>query len=831
MDLKKENEHKHEHSHEEHHDHHDHSHDEHCGCGHKEEKDCRMRGHDRHEHEHHEHKHDEHCSCGHEHHGHHDHHDHSHDEHCGCGHKEEKDCSMRGHDHHEHDHHEHDLDHHKHDHHEHEHHEHKHDEHCSCGHDHEEKDCRMRGHDHHGHSHDEHHDHCTCGHDHHEHHGHDHSGCGCEHHHGSSKEMVVQFGISALFFAGGIFARIFFDEAGIQIKNFYAAFSTVLFVIAWLTAGYKVLLTSVKNILKGQVFDENFLMSVATIGAFILGDWTEGAAVMLFYNLGEVVQHSAVEKSRRSIIDLMDLRPDFARLYDSDSKEKLVDPASVKIGSLVLVKAGEKIPLDGVIYEGSAELDTSSMTGESLPRTAEKGSPVLAGFVNLTGVITVKTTASLENTAASKMLELIESAQNRKARVERFITSFAKVYTPIVTIGAVILSVLPPLLSALIFSTPINGWESFAPWISRGLVFLVISCPCAFVISVPLGYFGGIGGAAKRGILIKGADYIDALSKADAVVFDKTGTLTKGVLKVMTLMPAENVEKYEFLKLAALAEFNSHHPIAKAVQDCALVNLSEEVTKTFPNAELTDYYEKAGKGISVNYKGKSLLAGKNSFISESIGKEIPLYGDEIGGTQVYAAYDGEYIGCLILTDTLKNEAREAISDLNKLGLSRVEILTGDNEKSAKKIAEDLGIKNYTSMLLPHEKVSRFEEISDEVKAKNKKASVIFVGDGINDAPVLARSDAGIAMGGIGSDAAIEAADVVLMNDNPRLVAAAVKHARFTRKIVWQNIALAFGIKIGFLTLGALGLANLWAAVFADVGVALLAVFNSLRAKR
>ena len=783
MDLKKENEHKHEHSHEEHHDHHDHSHDEHCSCGHEHHG---HHEHDHHGHDHHEHKHDEHCSCGHEHH-----------------------------------------DHHEHDHHGHGHHEHKHDEHCSCGHEH---------HDHHGHGHHDHHEHnhdehCSCGHDHHDHHGHDHSGCGCEHHHGSSKEMVVQFGISALFFAGGIFARIFFDEAGIQIKNFYAAFSTVLFVIAWLTAGYKVLLTSVKNILKGQVFDENFLMSVATIGAFILGDWTEGAAVMLFYNLGEVVQHSAVEKSRRSIIDLMDLRPDFARLYDSDSKEKLVDPASVKIGSLVLVKAGEKIPLDGVIYEGSAELDTSSMTGESLPRTAEKGSPVLAGFVNLTGIITVKTTASLENTAASKMLELIESAQNRKARVERFITSFAKVYTPIVTIGAVLLSVLPPLLSALIFSSPINGWESFAPWISRGLVFLVISCPCAFVISVPLGYFGGIGGAAKRGILIKGADYIDALSKADAVVFDKTGTLTKGVLKVMTLMPAENVEKYEFLKLAALAEFNSHHPIAKAVQDCALVNLSEEVTKTFPNAELTDYYEKAGKGISVNYKGKSLLAGKNSFISENIGKEIPLYGDEIGGTQVYAAYDGKYIGCLILTDTLKNEAREAISDLNKLGLSRVEILTGDNEKSAKKIAEDLGIKNYTSMLLPHEKVSRFEEISDEVKAKNKKASVIFVGDGINDAPVLARSDAGIAMGGIGSDAAIEAADVVLMNDNPRLVASAIRQARFTRKIVWQNIALAFGIKIGFLTLGALGLANLWAAVFADVGVALLAVFNSLRAKR
>ncbi|UTC68262.1 MULTISPECIES: heavy metal translocating P-type ATPase [unclassified Treponema] len=731
-----------------------------------------------HNHDEHKHEHDEHCSCGHEH--------HSHDEHCSCGHEHNaKDYSMRGHEHHA-------------------------------------KDYRMRMHDHHGHNHDEH----CCSHDH-----HDHSGCGCEHHHGSSKEMIVQFGISAILFAAGIFTRIFLAETVIQIQNFKFAFSTLLFVIAWFVAGYKVLLTSLKNILKGQIFDENFLMTVATIGAFILGDWTEGAAVMLFYNLGEVVQHLAVEKSRRSIIDLMDLRPDFARIYKPGEEEKLVDPSKVEVGSLVLVKAGEKIPLDGIIYEGSAELDTSSMTGESLPRTAEKDSPVLAGFVNLTGMITVKTTASLENTAASKMLELIESAQNRKARVERFITSFAKIYTPIVTIGAVLLSVLPPLLSALIFSSPINGWESFAPWISRGLVFLVISCPCAFVISVPLGYFGGIGGAAKRGILIKGADYVDALSKTDAVVFDKTGTLTKGVLKVLTLMPADNVEKDEFLKLAALAELNSHHPIAKAVQDCALINLSEEVTRTFKEEELTDYYEKAGKGISVKYKGKTLLAGKNSFISENIGKEIPLYGDEIGGTQVYAAYDGEYIGCLILTDTLKNEAREAIADLNKLGLSRVEILTGDNEKSAKKIAEDLGIKNYTAMLLPHEKVSRFEEISDEVKAKNKKASVVFVGDGINDAPVLARADAGIAMGGIGSDAAIEAADIVLMNDNPRLVAAAVKQARFTRKIVWQNIALAFGIKIGFLTLGALGLTGLWAAVFADVGVALLAVFNSLRAKR
>ncbi|UTC76334.1 heavy metal translocating P-type ATPase [Treponema sp. OMZ 792] len=789
MDYKKENE---------------HNHDEHCSYRHEHNaKDYSMRGHEHHEHgrhgycndDHHEnehHSHDEHhnnCGCSHDHHS-HDHHEHNHNEH---GHSHDEHCACQ-HDHHEHEHH-------------------SHNEHCGCGHEHNAKDYGMRGHDHHGHDH------------------HDHSGCGCEHHHGSSKEMIVQFGISALLFASGIFTRVLFPEAGIKIQNFYLAFSILLFAAAWLTAGYKVLLTSVKNILKGQVFDENFLMTVATIGAFILGDWTEGAAVMLFYNLGEVVQHSAVEKSRRSIVDLMDLRPDFARIYKPGEEEKLVDPSKVEVGSLVLVKAGEKIPLDGIIYEGSAELDTSSMTGESLPRTAEKGSRVLAGFVNLTGVITVKTTASLENTAASKMLELIESAQNRKARVERFITSFAKVYTPIVTIGAVLLSVLPPIVNALIFSIPLAGWESFAPWVSRGLVFLVISCPCAFVISVPLGYFGGIGGAAKKGVLIKGADYIDALSKADSVVFDKTGTLTKGVLKVLALMPADKVEKDELLKLAALAEFNSHHPIAKAVQDCALVNLPEEETKTFANAELIDYYEKAGKGISVNYRGKNLLAGKNSFISESIGSDISLYGDEIGGTQVYVAYDGRYMGCLILTDTLKNESKEAVSDLNKLGLSRIEILTGDNEKAAKKIAEDLGIKNYTSMLLPHEKVSRFEEISDEVKAKNKKASVVFVGDGINDAPVLARADVGIAMGGIGSDAAIEAADVVLMNDNPRLVAAAVKQARFTRKIVWQNIALAFGIKIGFLTLGALGLTNLWAAVFADVGVALLAVFNSLRAKR
>ena len=710
-------------------------------------------------------------------------------------------------------------------------HEEGHSGHGSCGHSHEHGDHRHEHGEHSscGHSHE--HGSCGCAHE------HSSCGCGCEHSHGSSNRMIVQFGISAVFFAAGLAAMGFgFNPRLFGFGRFELALTPFLFIVSWAAAGYGVLFLSLRNIARGKVFDENFLMSVATIGAFFLGEWTEGAAVMLFYNLGELVQHSAVDKSRRSILGLMELRPDFARLYDPAQKEtgdteNCVDPATVKTGSLILVKPGEKIPLDGIVTEGSAELDTSSMTGESVPRSVETGEKVLAGFVNLTGIIAVKTTAELEDSAASKMLELIENAQNRKAKVERFITSFARIYTPIVTIGAVLISVLPPLLAALIFAAPLNGWAGFAPWISRGLVFLVISCPCALVISVPLGYFGGIGGAAKRGILIKGADYIDALSKTEAVVFDKTGTLTKGVLKVMALFPAHGMDKDGLLTLAAVAELNSHHPIAHAIRECAAVNLPKDGYEHLLKAELKDYTEKAGMGLSMMYGGKPLFAGKNSFISRMLNAEIPQDGDEIGGTQVYVAYDGKYVGALVLTDTVKPDAREAVAALKRIGVNRVEMLTGDNEKSARATAEDLGIDRFTALLLPHEKVERFEKIAKEVKGRNKRASVVFVGDGINDAPVLARADAGIAMGGIGSDAAIEAADAVLMNDSPTLIAEAVRLARFTRKIVKENIALAFIIKIGFLVFGALGFVNLWAAVFADVGVALLAVLNSLRAKR
>ncbi len=690
-------------------------------------------------------------------------------------------------------------------------------------------------------------------------HEHEHSGCA---EHGSHLSMFLQFGFSALLFILGlIFIFIKKDSVLFNISTFNFSLSSLCFAIAWLLAGYKVVLTSIKNIPKGIIFDENFLMSVATIGAFILGEWSEGAAVMLFFNLGEIVQHSAVDKSRSSIIDLMDLNPSFARVLFDNNIEKKIAPEEVEIGSLLVVHAGEKIPLDGIIQEGFAELDTSSITGESLPRSAEEGEEVLSGFVNLTGRIIVKTTKRLEDTTAAKMLELIESAQSRKAKVERFITSFAKVYTPIVTLAAVLLSIIPPIISSLISGLPMMTWANFSPWISRGLVFLVISCPCAFVISVPLGYFGGIGGAAKRGILIKGADYIDALSKADAVVFDKTGTLTKGSLKVMALMSVDCCEeskssfphtshscieegkkiskidihqskaKYDILKYAALAELNSNHPIAKAIVESAGINLSPAEFEDLKKLKPTNYKEEAGMGVSLNIEGKNLLVGKNIFIANKLNQDIPLLGDELGGTQVYVAYDNKHLGCIVLTDTLKDDSALAISNLKKLGISHIEMMTGDGLKSAEHTANELGIENFKGQLLPDEKVSNFERIAKAVKAENKNAKVIFVGDGINDAPVLARSDAGIAMGAIGSDAAIEAADVVLMNDSPNLVAKAIELARFTRKIVWENIGLAFIIKIGFLGLGAFGVVGLWSAVFADVGVALLAVFNSLRAKK
>ena len=758
----------------------------------------------------------------------------------------------------------------------------------------------------------------------HETHNHD------EHHHDSlwDKHDIIRFSVAAVFFIAGIVLKIASEPFKITVQfsgaSYSIALSSLLFVGSWLAAGLEVIQTLLKTIGKGSIFDENFLMTFATLGAFILGEWSEGAAVMLFYNLGELLQAAAVQQSRRSITNLMDLRPEFVRLYhnpaDSESGHSdahsccghehedddhhhshehihaemckcghehgehhhthsencecghehghehhheheecdcahahehthnhaeecccghhhegdapdIVAPEDVPIGTLILVKPGEKVPLDGILVEGACSFDTSSMTGESVPRFIEAGGTVLAGFVNTDGLAVIKTTVAAENTAAAKMLQLVENAQDRKAKTERLISSFARVYTPIVTIGAVVLALLPPLLLSAVHGNPLS-WNAFVPWISRGLVFLVISCPCAFVISVPLGYFGGLGGAAKKGILIKGADFIDSLAKTDSVVFDKTGTLTAGVLTVQQVLPAEQFATEEFLELAYIAEYHSGHPIANAVKDHIQGQLGKEKTAAFEKAaaELKQYTEKAGSGVEMLHNGQELAAGSALFILGDAEKQ-PASIAQAEGIKVFLSYGGRYAGCIICSDSIKPQSAEAIRELRRAGVGYLEMLTGDTKRTGEKIAADLQLDRCSSELLPHEKVARFEEISAERKKVNAGAVCVFVGDGINDAPVLARADVGIAMGGIGSDAAIEAADVVLMTDNPQLIPQAIKSARFTRQIVKQNIVMSFVVKIAFLAGGALGIIGLWAAVFADVGVALLAVCNSLRARR
>ena len=758
----------------------------------------------------------------------------------------------------------------------------------------------------------------------HETHNHD------EHHHDSlwDKHDIIRFSVAAVFFIAGIVLKIASEPFKMTVQfsgaSYSIALSSLLFVGSWLAAGLEVIQTLLKTIGKGSIFDENFLMTFATLGAFILGEWSEGAAVMLFYNLGELLQAAAVQQSRRSITNLMDLRPEFVRLYrnpadpesghsdahsccgheheDDDNHHShehihaemcecghehgehhhthsencecghehshehhheheecdcehehehthnhaeecccghhhegddpdIVAPEDVPIGTLILVKPGEKVPLDGILVEGACSFDTSSMTGESVPRFIEAGGTVLAGFVNTDGLAVIKTTVAAENTAAAKMLQLVENAQDRKAKTERLISSFARVYTPIVTIGAVVLALLPPLLLSAVHGNPLS-WNAFVPWISRGLVFLVISCPCAFVISVPLGYFGGLGGAAKKGILIKGADFIDSLAKTDSVVFDKTGTLTAGVLTVQQVLPAEQFATEEFLELAYIAEYHSGHPIANAVKGHIQGQLGKEKTAAFEKAaaELKQYTEKAGSGVEMLHNGQELAAGSALFILGDAEKQ-PAFIAQAEGIKVFLSYGGRYAGCIICSDSIKPQSAEAIRELRRAGVGYLEMLTGDTKRTGEKIAADLQLDRCSSELLPHEKVARFEEISAERKKVNAGAVCVFVGDGINDAPALARADVGIAMGGIGSDAAIEAADVVLMTDNPQLIPQAIKSARFTRKIVKQNIVMSFAVKIAFLAGGALGIIGLWAAVFADVGVALLAVCNSLRARR
>lgn len=628
----------------------------------------------------------------------------------------------------------------------------------------------------------------------------------------SNTMLMVRFILSSLLFGVGLLLSLNYPE--------YLVPARILYAVSWALAGYRVVLTALGNLTRGKVFDENFLMTVSTIGAFIIGEWSEGAAVMLFYNLGEIVQESAVARSRQSIARLMDVRAEFARFADSG---EMVKPDAVSVGSVLRVLPGEKIPLDGMVMEGESVLDTSRLTGESVPRSVSPGSEILAGSINLSGVLVFRTTTPLSQTAAARMLDLIENAQSRKAKAEKLITSFARIYTPIVTVLALLLAIVPPLLLSFIQGMGVPPFAYFSPWIYRALVFLVISCPCAFVISVPLGYFGGIGGAAKNGVLVKGAPYIDVLAKAKAVVFDKTGTLTQGIFTVSGVETADKVTREEFLEFALAAEYRSNHPLAQAV-----VRYAMEAGISIDETCYGQGSEDSGYGTGAEYRGHFLLAGSRTHLVKN-GVILPPMGDS-DCTEIHVARSGVWMGRISLLDEPKQESAEAVRRLFKLGVERIAMLTGDTPAAARIVAEKTGIHEVHSGMLPHRKVEVFEEIASSVKRQYPKGTVLFVGDGINDAPVLTRSDAGIAMGGMGSDAAIEAADVVLMTDNPLLVERAIRSARWTQRIVGENIALSFAVKIGFLLLGALGIATLWEAVFADVGVALLATLNSLRAR-
>jgi Cd2+/Zn2+-exporting ATPase len=665
-----------------------------------------------------------------------------------------------------------------------------------------------------------------------------------------------------------------------------------IFLVAYVLAGYRVVWGAIKNILKGQVFDENFLMAIASIGAFIIGQYPEGVAVMLFYMVGEMFQDMAVDRSKKSIEDLMDIRPDYANLLIGGNETgeygsiKKVDPSEVSKGDLIVVKPGERIPLDGVITSGTTAIDASALTGESLPVEAAPGAEVFSGTININGLITIEVTSVFSESTVAKILALVESATEQKARPENFITKFARIYTPVVVILAVLLAFVPPIFL---------GWDVLSDWVYRALIFLVVSCPCALVVSVPLSYFGGIGSASRQGILIKGGNYLEALTKVDTIVFDKTGTLTQGKLSVSGIFPADGVLEKDLLEAAAYAESSSTHPIAKAI-----VNYYRSGGNEIDVKLIESYEEVAGKGIILKLAGKTVLAGNEKLLGKLLGDRsaVPLSGkNEDGGsatlasalgspsarssvgTTVYVAVDDRYLGQIVLKDEVKKDSRDAISGLLKLGVRRVAMFTGDSRNVAKKVSAELGIEegNIFSELLPQDKVETLKRFAEEKgslgagnnaigipdiiespvfvgdgiddapvlgipdniespaivtsESQSKKGSLVFVGDGINDAPVLAIADVGIAMGAMGSDAAIEAADVVLMTDEPSKLLNAVRISRKTHSIVVQNIVFALGVKGVLLVLGALGLASMWAAVFGDVGVAFIAVLNAMRALR
>lgn len=577
-----------------------------------------------------------------------------------------------------------------------------------------------------------------------------------------------------------------------------------LFIISYIIVGGDVVKRAVKNIFKGQVFDENFLMSIATIGAFFIGEYPEGVAVMLFYQVGELFQSYAVGKSRKSIASLMDIRPDYANVKKGDELVK-VDPDEVQIGDIIVIKAGEKIPLDGKVIEGSSMIDTSALTGESVPREVEVGSDILSVCININGVITAEVTKEFGESTVSKILDLVENASSKKSNSEQFITKFARYYTPVVVIIAVFLAIIPPLV--------IDG-ATFSDWIYRALAFLVVSCPCALVISIPLSFFGGIGGASKKGVLVKGSNYLEALAETEIVVFDKTGTLTKGVFNVQEIHP-EGVSKEELLELTAHAESYSNHPIS--------LSLKRAYSKEIDNGRISDVEEISGHGIIATVDGKKVMAGNIKLMKMM---DIPYFKGELIGTIVHVAVNNKYIGYIVIADEVKEDSAQAIKELKAANIKQTVMLTGDNKSIGSKVAKELGLDKVYAELLPADKVEKLEELFSQ---KSKKGKLAFVGDGINDAPVLARADIGIAMGGLGSDAAIEAADVVIMTDEPSKIATTMKISKKTLKIAHQNIVFAIGIKIIVLILSAFGITTMWAAIFADVGVTIIAVLNAFRA--
>lgn len=605
------------------------------------------------------------------------------------------------------------------------------------------------------------------------------------------KKMLVRIGAGAVLFA---LALLLPAEGTLRLAAFIVPYAVV---------GWDVLWRAVRNITRGQVFDENFLMALATVGAFATGEYPEGVAVMLFYQVGEWFQSYAVGRSRQSIASLMDIRPDYANI-ERDGKLQRVDPDSVAVGDVIVVKAGEKIPLDGVVLEGASAVDTAALTGESLPRDVQPGDDVVSGCINKSGLLRVRVTKIFGESTVAKILDLVENSSSKKARAENFITRFARYYTPAVVIAAALLAVVPPLALGY-------AWNE---WIHRALIFLVISCPCALVISVPLSFFGGIGGASKRGVLVKGSNYLEVLADAEIVVFDKTGTLTKGVFNVTAVHP-DRVSEARLLELAALAESYSDHPISRS--------LREAYGKELETARVSDVEELSGRGVRAKIDGHTVCAGNDKLMEEA---GVPWHPCHRIGTTVHVSLDGEYVGHIVISDELKPDAAEAIAELTRRGVRKTVMLTGDAKAVGESVAKELGIDEVHAQLLPGDKVDRVEAL---LKEKSPRGKLAFVGDGINDAPVLSRADIGIAMGAFGSDAAIEAADIVLMDDKPSKIAVAMSIAKKTLRIVHQNIVFALGVKALVLLLGAAGMANMWEAVFADVGVSFIAILNASRA--